>query len=123
MNITITQEDVLATIKPVTKATTEDWGNAIRSLVTTIATIYAFLYASGQYIKYVYKNPLKAYAQVNSGLASQEQLEPIDEALPLPLTVVPEVEVTPTPTKRAPRTRSRKRTAKGAANTTPAVVA
>ncbi len=123
MQITISQQDVLDTIKPVTKATTEDWGKAIRSVVTVFATLYAFLYASIQYVKYLYRHPIQALAAGNRELARREQLEPDAKALPLPLTVVPDVEVTPTPTKRTSRSRSRKRTAKGAANTTPAVVA
>ena len=122
MQLTITQQDVLETIKPVTKASCEDWGKAIRAVVTVVATLYAFLYTSITYVKYLYQNPLEALAAGNRALAGREQLTPVAEALPLPLTIVPEVEVTET-TKPKPRTRTRKRSSKGAANTTPAVVA
>lgn len=115
MQISITQQDVLETIKPVTKASCEDWGKAIRAVVTVVATLVAFLYTSITYVKYLYQNPLKALAAGNRALAGREQLTPVAEPLPTPTKAAP--------AKTARTTRSRKRSAKGASNTTPSVLA
>jgi len=114
MQITITQQDLLETIKPVTKASCKDWGKAIRAVVTVVATLYAFIYTTITYAQYLYQNPLKALAAGNRALARREQLTPVAEPIPTSTKVKP--------AKRARTTRSRKRSAKEASNTSPALV-
>ena len=107
MQIEITQESILESVKPFTRATTADWGNVFKRTAQLLAIAYAFAYAAGTYIGYVFRNPgkaLAAYAQT-----------------PRPLPVEEVVIEKPAPAK--PRvSRSRKRSAKGAARTTPAAV-
>ena len=121
MKIEVTNEQVLDAIKPITRASTDDYANTIKSIVYTYAAFVAYLYAAGLYIRDFAKTPgryLKAYGQV----AQRQQLE----AMPDPVAVAAPIKpapVKPAPTKPAPVKRSRKRSAKNASNTSPALVA
>ena len=121
MKLELTNEQMLEAIKPVTRASIEDYANTIKSVVYTYAAFVAYLYAAGLYIRDFAKTPrrfLKAYGEV----AQRQQLvavpEPVAVAAPMKPAPVKPTPVTPTPVKR-----SRKRSAKNAANTTPALVA
>ena len=106
MQIEITQESILESVKPFTRATTKDWGNVFKRTAQLLAIAYAFAYAAGTYVGYVFRNPgkaLTAYAQTPRPL-------PVEEV------VVEKPVVKPRPA------RSRKRSAKGAARTTPAAI-
>ncbi len=114
MKIEITNEQLLETIKPITRASVEDYANTIKAAVYAYAALVAYLYATGLYLRDVAKAPgqyLKAYGEV----ALRPQLKLV--AAPVKPTPVKPVPVKPTPVKR---TRSRKRSAVGAKNTTPA---
>lgn len=108
MKIEITNEQLLETIKPVTRASTDDYTRAIKSCVYAAASAYAFVFAAGLYLREVLKAPRK-YLQAFGEVAQRQQLEPapvVIEPLPKPIAK-----------------RSRRRSAKNANNTTPALVA
>lgn len=117
MQIEITQESILESVKPFTRATTTDWGNVFKRTAQLLAIAYAFVYAAGTYLGYVFHNPAKAlasYMQTNQPL-------PVEELVVEPEPPVVKAEANRLPVTKTRATRSRKRSAKGAARTTPAV--
>lgn len=115
MKIEITNEQLLETIKPVTKASVDDYTKAIKSCVYAAATAYAFVFAAGLYLRDFVKAPRK-YLQAFGEVAKRQQLE----AVAAPVKPIP---VKPAPANPAPvkQLRSRKRSSRNASKTTPAV--
>ena len=119
MKLELTNEQVLEAIKPITRASTNDYANTIKAGVYAYAAIVAYLYAAGLYLRDFAKAPrryLKAYGE----MAQRQQLVAVPDAVAAPVKPAP---VKPTPVTPAPVKRSRKRSAKNASNTTPALVA
>ena len=124
MKIEITREEVLEAAKPVTKATTEEWGNAIKGIVYTVANAMAFMYALGLHLRDYLRYPRRLYEE----LARIVEGTPEPQLVPVPVPVVSRGEERSlnneaqavAVTKSVKRTRSRKRSAKNAHNTSPA---
>jgi len=119
MKLELTNEQVLDAIKPITRASTDDYANTIKSIVYTYAAFVAYLYAAGLYLRDFAKAPrqyLKAYGEV----AQRQQLvavpDPVAVAAPIKPAPVKPTPETPAPVKQL---RSRKRSAKNASRTTP----
>ena len=106
MQIEITQNDLKDAITPLTRATTDDWGQAFKRVAKYVGVLYAFAFAVGSYVRYIVRRPGEALSSVTRPAAVETQPLKVEE----PVVVTAPVR----------KTRSRKRSAKGAAHTTPA---
>ena len=132
MQITITDQQLLAPVKSVTRASVDDWSNTIKSIVKAMAPVIALLWTLVYTIKNLVLQPKATSAQlirdaVNGVAALDRPISSRDDAgLPVSSSVekaVPvSVDKTETPKRAAKPRRSRRRSAKGAANTTPEAV-
>ena len=132
MQITITDQQLLAPVKSVTRASVEDWSNTIKSIAKAMAPVIALLWTLVYTIKNLVLQPKSTSAQlirdaVNGVAALDSPSSTRNDTGVLPDNSVEKavpvsVAKTETPKPAAKPRRSRRRSAKGAANTTPEVV-
>ena len=99
MKIELTAAQVLDAVKPITRASVDDYAEAIRLVVTTWAKAFAYVYALGTHINELSRHPYRLLPS-----AEKPVVAVVDEPVSLPqaLEIVNEREAVQAPSRPKP---------------------